>query len=93
MASDSVEALCGKCHVRLEPVAHDDGEEWLACPRCGANDSREAVFREVSQHLVEVVSRGSQKAIGRAARRHKIAKFTGKPIPKRKYRFIGNLES
>jgi uncharacterized C2H2 Zn-finger protein len=92
MAADFVKALCARCKLPPEPVAQDDGEERFACPRCGVNDTRENILRDVREHAKEVAARSLQEKARGVARRSKFIKFSGKPIPKGSYRFISDLK-
>lgn len=92
MAHDLVKALCGTCKVSLVSVADHDQEDWFSCPSCGAGDTRENVLREVGEHTKEVAARHLQEKMRDAARQSRFMKFSGKPVPKGDYRFIGDFK-
>lgn len=92
MATDTVEALCGKCKVPLDGPADGNDHDTLTCPSCGRSAKRKSVKRDVTKHVAELTERHVQESIRSATRGSKLFKFAGKPIPKRSYRFISNLK-
>ncbi len=92
MATDTVEALCGKCKVPLEGAAKANDQTVFACPKCRRGDTRKNVMRDVTKHVEEVTARHFQEGLRRSARGSGLLKVTSKPIPKGSYRFISNLK-
>ena len=92
MATDTVEALCGKCKVPLEGAAKANDQTVFSCPKCGRSDTRKNVMREVAKHAEELMARHFHERMRGIARGSKLVQFSGKPIPKRSYRFISNLK-
>lgn len=92
MTTDFVKALCGAHKVSLVSVANHNPEDWFACPICNVGDTRENVLREVGEHTQEVAARHLQEAARNTARKSKFMTFSGKPIPKGSYRFVGDFK-
>lgn len=90
--SDITQVLCGRCKVPLKGPGDSDPQGRFSCPKCGNGDTRENVLREVGEHVKEQAARHLQEEMRSTARSSKFIKFEGKPIPKRSYRFIADIE-
>lgn len=88
MSTDTQSILCGSCRVPIEGPADGKDDNMFVCPKCGRSDTRKNVLKEVKAFVTELAERSLQESMREAARGNKMLQFTGKPIPKKTYRFV-----
>jgi len=84
---------CARCKVPLEGPKDSRPDSLVACPSCGAGDTRENVEREVAEFAASRVSQALDAMVeGFALGLGKSSTLEG-PRPQRTYRFIIDEES
>lgn len=78
---------CGQCKVALEVVTEPHGK-IARCPRCGTSDTLDNVIREVGEYAKEQAAQHLEKKMASIARGSKFMKFTPAHRPKKRHRFI-----
>ncbi|GGZ21946.1 hypothetical protein [Asticcacaulis endophyticus] len=87
MSESTHKILCNACKVELKGLADTDPQLY-GCPVCGISDTRDNVMREATEYTKEMIARDFQDSVRNTARKSKLLKFSGKPIPHGVYRFI-----
>ena len=88
--SETQTVLCGTCRVAPQPTSDDHALEWK-CPKCGAADTREAIFSEAKAHAVDVAQRGLNDMLKKTAARSKFLSFKPGATSTRRFRWVTNV--
>lgn len=93
MTDETGPILCAACHCPLEGPADANMQDRFACPVCGEGDTLENVLVEVKQSAEELIMKKLQHRGRKISRGNSSLDFTPNVQPKRRYRFIANLEA
>lgn len=84
---------CARCNVPLEgKIVDGEAQEYFSCPRCGVGDTHENIMRELADYTEEKAAEFLSKTMSDIARKSKFITFRENSRPKKRYRFVVDLD-